>query len=130
MKLVKVFGLFVVLHLVGWVGAHIYRTANPDTVLVVVDTSFAMKPQFVDMQRWVDDFAAGSRYQTVLVGSDKAMLGEYADLKSTETLFRTAFGRLSADQLKRYDATEARQRILLSDGSVTPSGWDIVEFKE
>ncbi len=128
MKLVKVFMLFVVLHLVGWIGAHVYKSANPDAVLVVVDTSFSMKPQFVDMQQWVEDFAADSRYQTVLVGSDKAMLGEFSELKSTESIFRTAFGRLSADQLKRYDGTDVAKRILLSDGSVTPSGWDIVEF--
>ncbi|MBX2884923.1 MAG: hypothetical protein KTR32_33515 [Granulosicoccus sp.] len=128
MKILKVFLLFSVLHLVGWVGAHWYRSANPDEVLLVVDTSISMKPAFPKMQEWITDFEASGRYQTITVGTDKAEIGRLDELKSKESIFRTVYGRMTSESLQRYESSSAATRILLSDGSVKPAGWTLVEF--
>ena len=128
MKLVKVFALFTLLHIVGWVAAHFYRSANPDDILIVVDTSIAMKQEFPRMQQWISDYKAGGRYQSITIGTDKAEIGALESIRSKESIFRTVYGRMTADDLKRYDRSTASKRILLSDGSVRPSGWTTVEF--
>jgi len=128
MKWLKVFAAFFLLHAMAWIGAHIYQSQRPATVLVVADTSFALKPQFVEMQSWLDDYAGSVRYRQVLVGTDKAMIGQLADIRSRESIFRTAFGRSDADDLRKYDSIEAEERILLSDGSFSPPGWTVVTF--
>jgi len=94
----------------------------------VVDTSYALKPQFAAMERWIAQREATTRYQRILVGTDKALLGELATLQSKEAIFRTAFGRMSAENLQRYETTIAREKILLSDGSIKPAGWTVVTF--
>jgi hypothetical protein len=127
-KLLKVFGLFLVLHVAAWAGAHTYLSQHQPDVLIVVDTSYALKPQFAAMERWIAQREATTRYQRILVGTDKALLGELATLKSKEAIFRTAFGRMSAENLQRYEATIAREKILLSDGSIKPAGWTVVAF--
>ncbi len=128
MKWLKVFALFAVLHIVGWAAAHVYLNQNPQQVLVVVDTSFAMKPKFSAMQDWIDTHAAAARYQVVTIGTDKAMLGPLADLKSRSVIFRTAFGRIVAENLERYRGFKADEKILLSDGKLQPDGWTVVAF--
>lgn len=128
MKLLKVFGLFLVLHVAAWAGTHVYLSQHQPDVLIVVDTSYALKPQFAAMQQWITQQEASTRYQRILVGTDKALLGELASLKSKEVIFRTAFGRMSAENLQRYDATTASEKILLSDGSIRPAGWKVVTF--
>ena len=128
MKLLKVFGLFLMLHVATWAGAHLYLSQHQPDVLIVVDTSYALKPQFAAMERWIAQREATTRYQRILVGTDKALLGELASLKSKEAIFRTAFGRMSAENLQRYEATIAREKILLSDGSIKPAGWTVVTF--
>jgi hypothetical protein len=128
LKLLKVFGLFLVLHVAAWAGTHVYLSQHQPDVLIVVDTSYALKPQFAAMQQWITDHEASTRYQRILVGTDKALLGELASLKSKEVIFRTAFGRMSAENLQRYDATTASGKILLSDGSIRPAGWKVVTF--
>ena len=115
MKLLKVFSLFIALHIAGWGVAHWYFSSHQTQVLVVVDTSYSMKPKFADMDDWISDFKASSRYQTVVVGTDKAMLGELEALKSQSVIFRTAFGRMTEDSLNRYTGSLAKQKILLSD---------------
>jgi hypothetical protein len=127
-KLLKVFGLFVVLNVAAWAGTHTYLRQHQPDVLIVVDTSYALKPQFAAMQRWITQREASTRYQRILVGTDKALLGELAALKSKEAIFRTAFGRMSVENLQRYEATTAREKILLSDGSIKPAGWTVVAF--
>lgn len=128
MKLLKVFGLFLVLHVAAWAGTHVYLSQHQPDVLIVVDTSYALKPQFAAMQQWITQREASTRYKRILVGTDKALLGELASLKSKEVIFRTAFGRMSAENLQRYDATTASEKILLSDGSIKPAGWKVVTF--
>lgn len=112
----------------GWLGAHLYRSANPEEVLIVVDTSISMKPAFPQMQQWITDFEASGRYQTITVGTDKAEIGKLDELKSKESIFRTVYGRMTQESLQRYESARASTRILLSDGSVRPSGWTLVEF--
>ena len=128
MKWLKVFGMFVLLHISSWYGAHWYKTNHPDVVLIVVDTSFALKPRFVDMQRWIDDFESTARYTRFIVGTDKALIGSLEDLKSRESLFRVSFGRSTSESLKRFSQVEADERIFLSDASYEVPGWTIVRF--
>jgi len=42
MKWAKVFSVFVLIHLMLWGGAHLYRSSNPIQVLIGVDTSFSL----------------------------------------------------------------------------------------
>ena len=128
-KWVTVFAAFAVLHIGGWVGAHAWLTASPTTVLVVVDTSYSMKPHFPAMAEWLRQHDANAHYQKVIVGTDKANLGELRKLKSASVIFRTSFGRMSIDALKKYDRVNATQKLLLSDGAVEPDGWTVIEFR-
>lgn len=128
MKGLKIFGLFLVLHAAAWAGTHVYLKQHQPDVLIVVDTSYALKPQFAAMERWIAAREASTRYKKIVVGTDKALLGELASLKSKEAIFRTAFGRMSEDNLQRYAQTAAVEKILLSDGSVEPAGWTLVTF--
>lgn len=128
MKGLKIFGLFLVLHVAAWAGTHVYLSKHQPDVLVVVDTSYALKPQFAAMERWIAAREASTRYKNIVVGTDKALLGELASLKSREAIFRTAFGRMSEDNLQRYAQTSAVEKILLSDGSIKPAGWTLVKF--
>lgn len=130
MKALKVFALFIILHLAGWAGAHVYLTQHPTQVLLVVDTSYALKPQFVAMEAWINRLQSDSRYQQVMVGTDKAMLGALDSIPSKANIFRTAFGRMTADNLQRYENTPASRKILLSDGSIRPAGWEVVTFPQ
>lgn len=128
MKWLKVFSVFLMLHVATWAAAHIYMTQNPATVLIIADTSFSMKPWFVDMQHWIDDYAERGRYRRMLIGTDKAMIGDLAEVKSRESIFRTAFGRSDAGDLLQYDNVRADEYILLSDGTFRMPGWQLVIF--
>jgi len=128
MKLIKVFALFLLLHGAAWAGAHWYLSQNKPEVLLVVDTSYSMKPKFTEMREWIENFEAGSRYKTVIVGTDKALLGKLADLKSPSVIFRTSFGRMAETSLQRYADSPAKEKILLSDGTIDPEGWKLVTF--
>ncbi len=129
MKWIKVFSVFVLLHIVAWAGAHFYKSKNPTKVLLVADTSFALKPHFGDMQKWIDNYVSTSRYIDVQVGTDKTFIGPYEELKSADSLFRVSFGRSNADSLKQYASHDADERIFLSDGHFPTSGWNHVTFK-
>ncbi len=128
MKWIKIFGLFVAIHILGWGGSHFYLSNNPEEVLVVADTSYSMKPSFSEMESWIEDYDSRSRYKKLVVGTDKALLGELDQLKSMSTIFRTGFGRMNPDALKRYDGFKNAEKILLSDGAVQVDGWTVVEF--
>ena len=128
MKFIKVFALFIVLHLSAWAGAHWYLDQNRTEVLLVVDTSYSMKPKFAEMTDWIENFDDDSRYKTVIVGTDKAQLGVLSELKSNSVIFRTAFGRMTESSLDQYRGSGAKQKILLSDGSIKPDGWKVISF--
>lgn len=129
MKLLKIFGLLIVFHLLVWTGSHLYFSANNSEVLLVVDTSFSMKPNFPEVQSWIEEYEANDRYKNITVGTDKASLGVLNELSSKAVIFRTSFGKLSADNLTRlYSHVKADKRILLSDGSMAPEGWEVVSF--
>lgn len=128
MKILKVFSLFILLQVAAWAGTHVYQNQHRATVLVVVDTSYAMKPKFPQVQTWLEDFEQKARYRDIVVGTDKALLGPLTDLKSKSVIFRTAFGSINSDSLTRYDGFKAKQKILLSDGNFIPAGWDVIQF--
>ena len=128
MKLAKVFAAFLALHMVGWGAAHFYMSQNARTVLVIADTSFAMKAKFPQMQNWIDQYQSAARYRKIMVGSDKALLGDLADIRSISQVFRANYGRLKEDSLQKFESVDATEKFLLSDGSVTPAGWTLVSF--
>lgn len=128
MKLLKVFALFIVLHIVAWAGTHTYLSKQQPDVLVVVDTSYALKPHFGAMEEWINHLQVSTRYKRIVVGTDKALLGDLQSIPSKSVIFRSAFGRMSVDNLKRYEETPAVEKILLSDGSIQPAGWKVVTF--
>lgn len=129
MKWIRVFALFIALHAASWVGAHVYFSSNPASILVVVDTSFSMKSSFPQMQQWISDLEQQSRYRKVIIATDKAMIGELSEIRDRQTIFRTAFGRSSADDLLRYRPIDAENRYLLSDGSFEADGFTLVRFE-
>jgi hypothetical protein len=128
LKALKVFALFIALHAAAWSGTHVYLSQHQPTVVVVVDTSYALKSQFAAMETWIDHLQANSRYQHIVIGTDKALLGDLDSIPTKTTIFRTAFGRMSADNLNRYAQMPASEKILLSDGSIRPDGWKVVTF--
>jgi len=128
MKLAKVFAVFAVLHLLGWAIAHIYMSQNQREVLIVADTSFAMKSHFPDMENWINSYADSARYKKILIGSDKAMLGDLNDLRSTSQIFRANYGRIREDSLQKFESVDVMEKYLLSDGSIKPSGWSLIQF--
>lgn len=128
MKFLKIFGLFIALHLIGWGGAHYYQSQHPKEILIVADTSYAMRDKFPAMLEWINDYDKQARYKHIVVGTDKALLGDLASLPSRNVIFRTSFGSLTAENLARYDQNPADQKILLSDGSQQPAGWKLVKF--
>ncbi|HPE61000.1 MAG: hypothetical protein KDI15_02840 [Thiothrix sp.] len=129
MKFLVAFSVFALLHLAGWAGAHVWLSRHQSEVLLVVDTSYGLKPHFTDMEDWISRFVARTRYKTITVGTDKALLGPLDSLPSQSVIFRTAFGRMTEENLARYATSTAKRRILLSDGSIDPAGWEVVEFK-
>ena len=128
MKFLKVFALFIVLHATAWGASHWYLNQNKSDVLLVVDTSYSMKPKFSEMEAWISSYDASARYKTITVGTDKAGLGAISDIKSYSSIFRTAFGRMSEASLQRYKGSKAKEKILLSDGVIQPEGWKVIAF--
>ena len=128
MRILITFSVFILLHVIGWFAVHAWMNSNPREVVVVVDTSFSMKGQFDSMQKWLTDYTENDRYSRVVIGTDKEILGEYESLRSSDVIFRSAFGKFSTESLSRYGELESDKRILLSDGEVKPKGWQVVEF--
>ena len=128
MKIIKIFSIFILLHISAWGATHFYLSNNTSEILLVVDTSYAMKPKFSEMKQWIIDLESKSHYKKITVGTDKALLGDLAQLKSKDIIFRTAFGRMNSDNLNRYTGTSANKKILLSDGAIQPDGWEVISF--
>jgi len=127
-KWVKVFSVFVVLHIIAWTCAHMYRTAQPTEVLLVVDTSFSLKPQFPVMLRWINEYESSARYEFITVATDKMIIGPLAEISSRDTIFRAAYGRSSVEDFEQYQTHPADKRVLLSDGRFVMQGWETVSF--
>lgn len=129
MKWLKILTPMLALHLFVWIASHIYFANNKQEVLLVVDTSYSMKEKSVRVLEWIDQYEASDRYKEITIGTDKALLGGLSDLSSKDVIFRTSFGKLTDDNLLRlYSNSSADVRILLSDGSLHPQGWDLITF--
>ena len=128
MKWVKVFSIFIVVHLLLWFGAHVYRSSYPTKVLIGVDTSFSLTSQFPAMQSWIADYEANARYEAITIVTDKSEIGPLKSISSRQSIFRTAFGRSEAADFQRYESLAADKRILLSDGSFVMQGWEMTRF--
>jgi hypothetical protein len=129
-KWVKVFSVFVGLHVLAWVGTHVWLSINPRVNVVIADTSFSMRPHFSAMQTWIEDYADDVRYTRVVVGTDRAIIGPLDELRSTDDIFRTSFGRSSPEALAALRDSSADEHIVLTDGSLSASGWTAVRFGE
>lgn len=128
MKWVKVFSVFVVLHLVLWVCSHAYKSVYPKDVLVGVDTSFTMTEHFPAMQQWITDYEKGSRYESITVVTDKEAIGEFNEISSLDTIFRSAFGRSDESNFQQYQNRTPNKRFLLSNGRFVMQGWELIKF--
>ncbi len=129
MKWLKVFSVFVLLHVVLWVCSHLYKSINPTEVLVGVDTSFAMTEHFPAMQQWISSYENNARYETITVVTDKESIGSLNELSSLDAIFRSAFGRSDEEDFYQYRNLPPTKRILLSDGRFVMQGWDLVKFE-
>ena len=69
MKKLIVFSLFVLFHLGAWGAAHGWLSMNKKQTLVVVDTSYSMKPHFNNMEQWIENLRDGARYTCLLYTS-------------------------------------------------------------
>lgn len=129
MRWLKILAPLLALHFIVWVGSHFYFAGNKKEVLLVVDTSYSMKAKSRQVLEWIDQFEGKGRYKQITIGTDKALLGPLSDLSSKDVIFRTSFGKLTNDNLVRlYSNNTAGTRILLSDGSLHPKGWELVTF--
>jgi len=128
MKWVKVLAVFITLHVGAWVATHWYRNSNPTEVLMVVDTSFALKSQFPAMQQWIEKYENSARYESITIATDKSLLGPLESIISRESIFRAAFGRSESADLNKYKNYPADKRLILSDGSFVMQGWELVRF--
>jgi len=128
MRILVVFVCFALFHGVGWAVAHGWMQKNKQETLIVFDTSFSMKPHFDDMWQWVEDYSSNSRYQQISIGTDKEALGKLDSLRSSDQVFRSAFGKFDDESLQKYTNSDADKKILLSDGDVKVKGWEVVEF--
>ena len=129
MKILLAFVFFVLLHVTGWAVAHGWLQKNKQETLIVVDASFSMKPHFDDMWRWIEDYSDKSRYQQIIIGTDKENMGKLESIRSSDQVFRSAFGKFSGESLDKYKNDSVDKKILLSDGDVKVKGWEIVKFK-
>lgn len=129
MKWLKVFSVFILLHLLLWAGTHVYKSVNPTEVLVGVDTSFAMTEQFPSMQQWIANYDNEARYESLTVVTDKELIGTTRELSSLDSIFRSAFGLSDASSFQKYEHYPQTKRFLLSDGRYAPKGWELVKFE-
>jgi len=129
LRYLKIFGLLFALHLLAWAATHFYLQKNQREVLLVVDTSFAMKKHFASVSDWIEDYENSARYSDIRIGTDKAALGRLSALSSRDVIFRTAFGKLTLDNLKRhYSDSRADEKLLLTNSDLQPDGWRVVNF--
>ena len=49
-------------------------------------------------------------------------------MRSSDQVFRSAFGKFDDESLQKYVNSDADKKILLSDGDVKVKGWEVVEF--
>lgn len=129
MKWLKILTPLLVLHLIVWIASHLFFAGNKEEILLVVDTSYSMKDKSGKVLDWIAGYENGNRYKEITIGTDKAVLGDLSELSSKDVIFRTSFGKLTNDNLTRlYSNSNADKRILLSDGSLSPAGWEVITF--
>jgi hypothetical protein len=126
----KSFAAFFLLQAVAWGGTHFYFSTFPKQVLLVVDTSYAMKPYFNDTEKWIEAYVASTRYTDIEVGTDKVSLGNINELRSRDVLYRTAFGRISAENVASiYSNVNAEQKVLLTSEPLQLEGWQVISWQ-
>jgi len=97
--------------------------------MIGVDTSFSLKSSFPAMEEWINNYETNSRYENITIVTDKSEIGPLSAITSRQSIFRTAFGRSSAADFKRYESTAIDKKVLLSDGSFVIQGWELTSFR-
>lgn len=129
MKWLKILIPMLALHCIVWLASHWYFSNNNREILLVVDTSYSMKAKSEKVLNWIEDYETADRYKSITIGTDKAVLGDLSKLSSKDVIFRTSFGKLTPENLTRlYSNSKVDERILLSDGSLHPKGWELITF--
>lgn len=83
----------VAAHAIVWLGSHVWFSEHPRRILVVVDSSFEMRNHYGDIEKWLTDLDAKSRYAQIELGTDKLTMGKLDEVKSLSSLTRSAYGR-------------------------------------
>jgi hypothetical protein len=120
-------GFALLIQLGGFAGAHFYYAANPQDVLLVVDSSFGLSGYQNQIDDWIDNYQASQRYKRIAYATDKTYLGRGE--ANRDRLYRVSFGKLNSDTLNsNYPARDYDERILLTFTGVKPDGWQVVEL--
>lgn len=121
-------GLAVILQVGGFAGAHLYYSANPSDVLIVVDSSYGLSGFQSQIEDWIDDYEQSQRYSELHFATDKTYLGK-GDA-NRDRLYRVNFGTMNADALNQtFPSRQYDKRVLLTFTGADVSGWDIVDFQ-
>jgi hypothetical protein len=120
-------GLALVIQLGGLLGAHLYYSAKPRDVLIVVDTSYGLSAYQTSMAKWLGDYESSQRYRVFHYATDKSYLGDGA--ANRDKLYRVSFGSMDVSTLdQKYSENKYSDRILLSFTEDVLMGWNVIHF--
>ena len=111
-------------------GVHYMHVTYPSTVLLIVDTSNAIKPVKDDIVQWVRQYQLSEQYKEIHIATDKAYLGKLEDIKGPETIFRVTFGRLNLESInaKYLSQNKYDQTLLLTNQQISDDRMETIEF--
>ena len=122
-------GLALAMQVGGLLGAHLYYSANPRNVLIVVDTSYGLSAYQTCMAKWLADYESSQRYRDVHYATDKSYLGLGA--ANRDKLYRVSFGSMNISTLnQKYPGKAYTDRFLLSFTADELSGWNVIHFEK
>jgi len=120
-------GLALGIQLGGLLGAHLYYSAKPRDVLIVVDTSYGLSAYQTSMAKWLEDYESSQRYRDFHYATDKSYLGDGA--ANRDKLYRVSFGSMDISTLEqKYPANMYSDRILLTFTEDALTGWVVIHF--
>jgi|TARA_B110000503_G_C6997357_1_gene349997 hypothetical protein len=122
-------GLALIMQVGGLLGAHLYYSANPRDVLIVVDTSYGMSAYQTRMAKWLEGYENSQRYRDFHYATDKSYLGPGA--ANRDKLYRVSFGSMEVNTLEqKYPENKYSDRILLTFTVDALSGWLVIHFEK
>jgi hypothetical protein len=122
-------GLALAMQVGGLLGAHLYYSANPRDVLIVVDSSYGMSAYQTRMAKWLEGYENSQRYRDFHYATDKSYLGLGA--ANRDKLYRVSFGSMEVNTLEqKYPKYKYSDRILLTVTVDALSGWVVIHFEK